>query len=58
MAAAAESIDVWHRRLGHIGLENVKKTAQITKGIEIRAKIQRIRRECDYAGAFLAEAGI
>jgi hypothetical protein len=38
MVAAAQSIDVWHRRLGHIGLENVRKTAQITKGIEIRLK--------------------
>jgi len=38
MTAAAQSIDVWHRRLGHIGLDNVRKTAQITKGIEIGPK--------------------
>jgi hypothetical protein len=38
MTAAAQSIDVWHRRLGHISLENVRKTAQITKGIEIGPK--------------------
>jgi transposase InsO family protein len=38
MIAAAQSIDVWHRRLGHIGLENVRKTALITKGIQIRPK--------------------
>jgi hypothetical protein len=31
----ANNIDVWHRRLSHISLDNVKKTAQITNGIEI-----------------------
>ena len=35
LTAAAQSIEVWHRRLGHISFENVRKTAQITKGIEI-----------------------
>jgi transposase InsO family protein len=38
MITATQSIDVWHRRLGHIGLENVKKTARITKGITIGPK--------------------
>jgi len=38
LTAAAQSIDVWHRRLGHISLENVRKTAQITQGIEIGLK--------------------
>ena len=27
MTTAAQPIDVWHRRLGHISLENVRKTA-------------------------------
>ena len=26
-------IDLWHKRLGHLGLDNVRKTAEITKGI-------------------------
>jgi len=38
MIAAAQSINVWHRRLSHISFENVRKTAQITKGIEIGPK--------------------
>jgi len=38
MIAAAQSIDVWHQRLSHIGFDNVRKTAQITKGIEIGLK--------------------
>jgi hypothetical protein len=42
MIAAAQSIDVWHRRLGHIGLENVRKTALITKGITIGPKHDKI----------------
>jgi len=41
MTAAAQSIDVWHRHLSHIGLDNVRKTAQITKGIEIGLKIEK-----------------
>jgi hypothetical protein len=27
-------IDLWHKRLGHLGLENVRKTAVITRGIK------------------------
>jgi hypothetical protein len=28
-------IDLWHKRLGHLGLKNVRKTADITKGIKL-----------------------
>jgi hypothetical protein len=31
----ALDIDLWHKRLGHLGLKNVKKTAAITKGIKL-----------------------
>jgi hypothetical protein len=30
-------IDLWHKRLGHLGLKNVRKTADITKGIKLKA---------------------
>ena len=26
-------IDLWHKRLGHLGLDNIRKTAEIMKGI-------------------------
>jgi len=42
MVAAAQSIDVWHRRLGYIRLKNVRKTALITKGITIGPKHDKI----------------
>jgi hypothetical protein len=35
LLAATQSIDIWHQRLGHIGYDNVRKTAQITTGIKI-----------------------
>jgi len=41
LTAAAQSIEVWHRHLGHISLENVRKTAQITEGIEIGPKLTK-----------------
>ena len=31
----ALDIDLWHKRLGHLGLKNIKKTADITKGIKL-----------------------
>jgi hypothetical protein len=31
-----DTIELWHRRLGHLGHENVKKTATLTDGITIR----------------------
>jgi len=30
-------IDLWHKRLWHLGLKNVRKTADITKGIKLKA---------------------
>ena len=32
----SELIKLWHRRLGHLGFENVKKTATMTMGMEIK----------------------
>jgi hypothetical protein len=29
-------IDLWHRRLGHLGLDNVRKTAGITRGVDYK----------------------
>jgi hypothetical protein len=28
-------IDLWHKRLGHLGLDNVRKTAELTRGIKL-----------------------
>ena len=33
---AKPSLALWHRRLGHIGLKNVRKTQKITKGIQFK----------------------
>jgi hypothetical protein len=30
-----QDIDLWHKRLGHLDAKNVKKTAEITKGIKL-----------------------
>lgn len=35
----ADSIDTWHRRLGHLSVDNIKKTAQITAGVEISSTL-------------------
>ena len=34
-ASAYASLGLWHRRLGHLSLENVKKTAKLVSGMQI-----------------------
>jgi hypothetical protein len=34
-AITAESIDLWHRRLGHLGEENVRKLERLAEGIKL-----------------------
>jgi hypothetical protein len=33
--SGAQSLELWHRRLGHTSIENVKLTSYIVKGMEI-----------------------
>ena len=40
------SINTWHRRFGHIGIDNLKKTAKITEGMEIDPDSE-LEKPCD-----------
>ena len=42
----AVSVNTWHRRLGHIGIDNIRKTAKITEGMDIDSDIE-LEKLCD-----------
>jgi hypothetical protein len=46
----SELIKLWHRRLGHLGFENVKKIAAMTMGMEIKGQEipEDLCKPCDF----------
>ena len=46
LVCSAVSINTWHRRLGHIGIDNIKKTAKITEGMDIDSDTE-LEKPCD-----------
>jgi hypothetical protein len=38
---------LWHKRLGHLGVKNIKKTADITKGIKLIEPVVKPKSPCE-----------
>ena len=46
MICPAISINTWHRRFGHIGIDNLKKTSKSTEGMDIDLNSE-LEKPCD-----------